>query len=194
MQEINRSIAIQRARNYRNAKAGFQQAVYWAAQQALNGNADGLYMIMLNAGMLNGQGGEMTKLADGRQLWSYWNDPQGLNLKGLVDWDKTKTKFKMTAGWRQTVQNLDLEDLHTRLTTSLWSKHEAVKKDPKVFDLDRLLEALIKKSGNNGYTPAYVAGRIAEMTGYVTPRQTADDSKMLDAATAAALMAALEEA
>lgn len=191
MQEITRSTALQRAKNYKNAKSGFQTSVYWAVTQALHGNADGLYLIMLHAGMLNGTGGEMTKLADGRQLWTYWNDPNGLGLKGLLDWDKNKTRFKMTSGWRQVIQDLDLPALHIKLTTTLWSKFEKKKGDDPAFDLEKALEQLIKKAGNNGYAPETLHTRLGEMLGLATAKSEPDPVDLADAA-AAAIMTASE--
>ena len=154
IQDVTRSQALQRARNYRGAKAGFQVSVYWAVQQTLNGNADGLYMIMLHAGMLAGKGDMMTTCADGRQLWKYWNAPVeegGLGLKGIVTWDRDKVKFKMKDSWRLAAEKLDVAKLHVALADTRWDTFAKMKAS-RAFDLDKAVLRLLTQASNNGVT------------------------------------------
>jgi hypothetical protein len=157
LNDVTRATAIQRARNYRGAKAGFQTSIYWAVNQTLNGNADGLYMIMLHAGMVTGKGHEMTTCADGRQLWAYWSD--GLGLKGILSWDKDKSKFKMQEGWKLTAGKIDIVALMTALSETPWHMFRRVPAS-KAFDLDKAVMRLLTLAGNNGLSPDEVISAV----------------------------------
>ena len=150
--QVTRSQAMQYAKNYRGSKASLQHSIRWATEQAMAGNADGIYMVMLAAGMISGRKGEMTTLADGRQLWKYFTAPiddGGLGMAKLIRWDKELSKFKMTKGAKAATAELDVVTLMENLHNNRWDQYKSTPAN-KAFDLDKAITNLVTRAANNG--------------------------------------------
>jgi hypothetical protein len=204
---VTQDQALQYAQNLRGARKGFQWSVCWAVGQTLQGNADGLYQIMRASGLLSSNRGEMTRLADGRQLMTYLmatQDQGGVGLKGIIHWSKEDNKFKMSKGWKAVADGLDFERLAVCLSVNLWCEFAKPKSaEPKPFNLDKALTSFVTRAANAGVTEAALAAALRELArkldGNVNTSEkmsmvdddvvTGDD---LDNALVAALMSTLD--
>jgi hypothetical protein len=142
-------IAIARAKNYRGAKEGLQASIGYAVAQLLQGNADGLHVVMTAAGLIENRGGEMHANADGRAVFAYLTDPQGLGLKSVVRWDKESGRFKMAKGWENAADKLDLTRLVNMLANVRWDQFKS-RKASEAFDLDKAVARLVKRAMDEG--------------------------------------------
>ena len=159
MSTITQSQAIQYATNYRGAKASLQWSIRWAVEQTLNGNADGLFIIMNAAGMIANKEGVMTTLADGRQLWKYLTAPiddGGLGLSHLIRWSTDDNKFKMTNGWKAAATKIDVVAIAQNMADCRWDQYKSTP-SKSAFDLDKAIMHLVTRAANNGVTEEDVA-------------------------------------
>lgn len=156
MNGINQDQAIQRAKNYKHAKDGLQQAIYWIVEQTLNGNADAIYQIMRAADMLSFDGEHHVVGKDGEQFWRYVSSPLatgGLGLASMVAWDKDTNTFKMKKGknasWVDAANAYDHAQAFENLSCR-WDRFERTKKASDAFDLDKAVLRLIKTATEHG--------------------------------------------
>lgn len=147
----SKSTAIQRAKNYRGAKAGLQAAIGYAVAQLLQGNADGLHIVMSAAGLIENRGGEMHANADGRAVWAYLTKRDALGLTGIVAWDKESGRFRMCKNWTKAADDLDLAHVVNTLANVRWDQYKAAKAD-QAFDLNKAVVRLVHKARSNGIT------------------------------------------
>lgn len=163
---ITKDIALQRARNYRGAKNGLQIAIAWAVGQVLQGNADGMTMVMEAAGLLAKSSDEkMTTYADGRAVWAYVTTAQdrgGIGLTGIIRWDKDRQKFAMAKGWKAKADQLDYTAVVTTLSETRWDTFKAVPAD-KAFDLDKAIQRLITRAANEGVSYREIQKKFKEI-------------------------------
>jgi hypothetical protein len=165
---VSESTAIQRAVNYRGAKAGFQQSVTYIVEQLLHGNADAVYRIMRAAEMLipkpGKDGVKMYATKDGRALWQYLTDPTengGLGLSGIVRWDSDSQSHKMAENWQDAANKLNLGLIWSNLKTRRWDMHGKMKAD-RAFDLNERVKRLIAEARKNGITGEQITAAVSK--------------------------------
>lgn len=160
---ISKDAALQRARNYRGAKDGLQYSIAWAVGQAMNGNADGLFMVMREADLLAKDGSsKMTTYADGRAIWAYITakqDQGGCGLSGIIRWDSDAQRFKMGEKWKGRAQAVDVVKLIETLSSTRWDTFKKVSAD-KAFDLDKAISALITRAANEGISDREIKAKF----------------------------------
>lgn len=147
--------ALNDAKAYRGGKIRLQRALGYVVTQLLHGNADAIDMVFRAAELVSNSADGMLTNADGRAVWKYLTHKDGLNLKGVVMWDKDARRFKMAEGWSAAAAGLDLAALANTLAFVRWDKFDAQKAE-MAFDLDRAVLQLVKRASSKGATQAQI--------------------------------------
>jgi hypothetical protein len=168
---ISESTAIQRAMNYRGAKAGFQQVVVYVVEQLLHGNADATYRVMRAAEMLapkpTKDGLKMFATKDGRALWQYLTDPVengGLGMVDVIRWNSDTQSYKMAENWQDAANKLNLAMVWSNLKAHRWDMHGKVAAD-RAFDLDERIKRLVAMARKHGATSEQITAAVAKAVG-----------------------------
>ena len=164
-QNVSEGQAIQYAQNYRGAKRAFQASLAYIVAQAFQGNADACHRVFVAAGMLTNVRGELFAGKDASAAWQYLTDSVekgGCGLSGIIRFDRETNRFSMAKGWAAKFANTDVAAVWTNLAKKPWNMH-APKPAAAAFDLDKAILRLVKRAGDNGFTPETLAAHVAKL-------------------------------
>ncbi len=160
MQSIGLEMALQRAKNFRNARIGFQASIQYIVEQALNGNASSAGQIFAAAELsVMGPGApDFTK--DGKVVKAYLlgsTADGGCGLVGVLRYDTDTGVWKMKKNWQDASQKIDYAALWNNLKYVPWFRFQAAPKAKPEFDIAKAMLALAKKAAAAGIDPALFA-------------------------------------
>lgn len=152
---IDREVAIQRAKNLRGARKGFQIALQYVVAQSLNGNADAAGIIFSAAGLYRDPSAKVDFTKDGQAAKAFLLgavSAGGCGMDGIIRWDKDARRWKMRRDWKSNSQKLNYAQLWANLQNNPWYLFETTPKEKPAFDLAKAMASLAKKAIKAGAT------------------------------------------